>query len=111
MIRLFFILLVAVLIGLGAAWLADHDGLLTLTVSGYEVRTSAAFAVVLLFVLIIIAFVLMRLVLLVLGGPAKFSNFLSNRSAGKAYQALSTGLIAAAAGDTQEAMRAARDAE
>jgi len=111
MTRLLSILIAAGLIALGAAWLADHDGSLTLAVAGYEIRASAVFAAALLLAFMAVLFVLMRLAFLILGGPAKLGDFLASRRARNGYRALTRGLIAAAAGDAPEADEAARRGE
>ena len=110
MIRLVLILIVAGLIALGAVWLADHAGVLTLTIDGYEFRTSAALAAVLLLVIVALLFALLRLAPLLLAGPSRLGAFFGRRRASKAYRALSRGLIATAAGDRQGAVGAAREA-
>jgi HemY protein len=109
--RLFSVLIVAVLVGLAAAWLADAGGVVTVIMGGYEIRTSAAIAAASVFVASLLLLVLLRLISLIMLGPANVSAFLIQRRAGKAYHALSRGLVAAAAGDAHETAQAARHAE
>jgi HemY protein len=111
MMRLLFILVAAGVIALGAAWLADHDGVLTLIIAGYELRTSAGFAALLVLVLAALLFALTRVVFLILGGPAKLGAFFAGRRTRKGQEALVRGLLATAAADTVAARDAAGSAE
>jgi HemY protein len=111
MMRLLFILVAAGVIALGAAWLADHDGVLTLIIAGYELSTSAGFAALLVLVLAVLLFALMRVIFLIWGGPAKLGAFFAGRRTRKGQEALARGLLAAAAADTVAARDAAGSAE
>jgi HemY protein len=104
-------LLIALLVALAAAWLADNGGIVTLTIANYEIRTSAALGAVLLLALGILVAALFKVMMLIVGGPARLSTFLIHRRAGKAYHALSRGLVAAAAGDAHDAAHAAGHVE
>jgi HemY protein len=77
----------------------------------HDRRTSAAVGVALLLAVVVLLFILLQLASVILMGPARLSAFLVRRRAGKAYNALSRGLVAAAAGDAQQANQAARHAE
>ena len=111
MTRLLCVLIVALIVGLAAAWLADAGGVVTVIVAGYEIRTNMAVATAFVLVAAFVLLLLLRLISMLVLGPAKLSAFIIQRRAGKAYHALSRGLAAAAAGETQEATQAARHAE
>jgi HemY protein len=111
MTRLIGILIAAGLVGLGAAWLADHDGVLTFTMAGYEIRTSASFALLLLLIFSGLLALILRGAFALLRGPEIFGSFLASRRARKGYHVLSRGLVAAAAGDKDEAALASGRAE
>jgi HemY protein len=111
MIRLIAILITAGLIAATAAWFADHDGVLMLTIAGYEIRTSAGFAVLMMILLAALVLVVIQLVSFLFGGPSRIGAFFTGRRALHGYNALSRGLIAAAAGDTMEAANLARQSE
>ncbi len=111
MTRLVGVLIAAGLIGLGAAWLADHDGVLNFTMAGYEIRTSASFALLLLLVFSALLALVLRGAFALLRSPDKFGSFLASRRARKGYHALSRGLVAAAAGDKDEAAQHSQRAE
>lgn len=111
MTRLILVLFVALLVAFGAAWLAENSGVVTLTIANYEFRSSASVAAVLMLSLLILLGVLLKTISWIVDSPAKLSAFIVERRAGKAYQTLSRGFAAAAAGETQEAAQAARHAE
>ncbi len=108
MFRLIVILIVAGLAALAAVWLADHDGTLTLTITGYEIRMAATTGAVLLLLLVAAVYVGIRLIL---RGPARLSRYFAARRARNAFHELSKGLIAAAAEDAHEAEHAEHHVE
>ncbi|HEY4266023.1 MAG TPA: hypothetical protein VGM72_11945 [Micropepsaceae bacterium] len=77
MMRLLFILIIAGVAALAAAWVADHDAVLTLTVADYEIRTTAAVAVVILLVCFFVLRVALRILFAVLKGLAMAGGQLS----------------------------------
>ncbi|HXJ02848.1 MAG TPA: hypothetical protein VNH44_16630 [Micropepsaceae bacterium] len=79
MIRLLFILIIAGLVALGAAWIADHDVTMTLTVGSYEIRTTAAVAILLLLVLFLILWLFLHLVFSVFTGLTTARRALSGK--------------------------------
>ena len=111
MIRLLAILVAAGLIATGIAWLVDVPGGLDLAVGTYEFHTSASVAAGLLFFAIIVLFLLIRFAVILLGTPRMLSAWIRTRRARRGFQALSRGLVAAAAGDKEEAIRFARRGE
>ena len=83
MIRLLFILIVAGLVALGAVWVADHDAVLTLNIASYEIRTTAAVAVVLLLASFGVLWLLLRILFAILKGLTRAGGRLSgSREAG-----------------------------
>ena len=70
MIRLLVILLAAGVVGLSAAWIADHDSVLMLTVGDYEIRTTAAVAIALLLVCFAALWLVLRIMFTILRGLA-----------------------------------------
>lgn len=107
MIRLVSILVGAALIAAGIAWIADQQGLLVLTVGGYEIKTTASVAIGLAILATALIAFLTRVIVLVLSGP----DALGRWSARRGNKAISQGLVAAAAGDMLEARRQAKKAE
>jgi uncharacterized membrane-anchored protein len=77
MMRLLVILVIAGLVALGAAWIADHDAVLTLTVADYELRTTAMVAIAVLLVCFFVLWVALRILFAILKGFAKAGGWLS----------------------------------
>ncbi len=108
MMRLLLVLIVAGLIAVGVAWLADNDGTATLVLSSYEVSMNASVALVLIVILALVLAVVIRLAYVIAGSSAKLGTWTTERRAKQFYQALSHGLIAAASDDAAEAGHFAR---
>jgi uncharacterized membrane-anchored protein len=70
MIRLLVILIAAGLVALGAAWIADHDAVLMLTVGDYEIRSTAAVAIALLLVCFMALWLVLRVGFTIVRGLA-----------------------------------------
>ena len=70
MIRLIVILFAAGLVALSAAWIADHDAVLMLTVGDYEIRTTVAVAIALLLVCFLALWLVLRVLFTILRGLA-----------------------------------------
>jgi uncharacterized membrane-anchored protein len=100
MIRLLFILVVAGLVALMAAWIADHDMVLTLTAGSYELRTTVAVAAGLLIVCFTALWLLLRVLFAILSALAR-----TRRLAGQAK----TQPVSAHANDTAPQMVPAQD--
>ena len=110
MIRLLTILACAALVAAGIVWIADRQGDLIFTVDGYELRTSASVAIGFAILFAAFSAFATRLVALVLGGPGALGRWTTSRRLRRGNEALSRGLVAAAAGDGNEARRHARKA-
>jgi uncharacterized membrane-anchored protein len=77
MMRFASVLIVAVLVGLGVAWLADHNQPLTLLVPNYEIRTTTEVAGALLLVCFAILWLVLRLVFAFFTSFARTARWLS----------------------------------
>lgn len=105
MIRILFYLAVVFLIGLGFAWLADRPGDMVVTFEGYQYRVSlmvAAVAVVAIVAAVMIAWWLLKAIW---NSPYSVARYFRVRRRDRGYQSLSTGMIAAGAGDAALARR------
>ncbi|MCP4317761.1 MAG: heme biosynthesis protein HemY, partial [Hyphomicrobiales bacterium] len=105
MIRLLIYIAVVLLLGFGFAWLADRPGDLVVTWQGQRIEMSlmvAATAVVALVAVIMFGWWLIRSIA---ASPHTVSRFFRARKRDRGYQALSTGLIAAGAGDAATARK------
>ncbi|MFZ2103046.1 MAG: heme biosynthesis protein HemY [Oricola sp.] len=106
---LFFVVAIAIL-GLGFAWVADTPGILVLTVAGREITVTlmvAAVALVATVFAIMLAWWLLRVLVT---SPHRMQRFFRARRRDRGYQSLSTGIIAAGAGDSVTARRMLKQA-
>ncbi len=109
--RLFTFLIVAAFVAFAVAWIANRQGELVYVIDGYEVTTSAGTAIGLVLLFAAFVVVLTRIVAIVLAGPDALGRWSSLRRMRRGHDALSRGLVAAAAGDVAEARRHARKAQ
>jgi HemY protein len=100
MIRILFYVLIVLALGAGFAWLADRPGELSLIWQGSRVEMSLMVAATLLASLIAAILIVIWLVRVVWLSPHSISRYFRARKRDRGYQALSTGLIAAGAGDS-----------
>jgi HemY protein len=110
MIRILVFLLVVFALGLGFAWLADRPGEMVVTFDGYQYQVSlmvAAVAVVAVVAAVMIAWWLLKSIW---NSPYTISRYFRVRRRDRGYQALSTGMIAAGAGDGALARRKTKEA-
>ncbi|CAM5533961.1 HemY protein [Aquamicrobium terrae] len=110
MIRVLFFLLVVFALGLGFSWLADRPGDMVMTLGGYQYQVSlmvAAVAVVAAVAAVMIAWWLVRSIW---NSPYAIARHFRVRRRDRGYQALSTGMIAAGAGDGALARRKSKEA-
>lgn len=105
MIRVLLFLVLVFALGLGFSWLADRPGTLVMTISGmrYEVTVMvAAVAVAAIVATVMISWWLLKAIW---NSPRSVSRYFRARKRDRGYQSLSTGMIAAGAGDTGLARR------
>lgn len=105
MIRIIFFLLLIGAAGLGAAWIADQNGDLTLVWDGWRVSTTLAVAVLGFAVAVAAALVLWSIVTGVLRLPRRMREASRARSEARGRDAIAKGLIAIGAGDQDAARR------
>lgn len=99
MIRILFFLIVVFALGLGFAWLADRPGDMVVTVDGYQYQVSLMVAATLTVALVAAVMVAWWMVKAIWNSPYTISRYFRVRRRDRGYQALSTGMIAAGAGD------------
>ncbi|MFN7103259.1 MAG: heme biosynthesis HemY N-terminal domain-containing protein [Pseudorhizobium sp.] len=99
MIRLFAFILVVLALGWGFAWLADRPGFIAITWQDYLVETSLMVAATAVAAVIIAIMVLWWLFQVIWTSPHSIRRHFRARKRDRGYQALSTGLIAAGAGN------------
>jgi HemY protein len=109
MIRLVFFLIVVGAIALGAAWLADRPGDVVVTWQGLRIETSLLVSAAAILVLMALLGLLWSLARTALRSPTVLANHLRNRRGERAYEAISSGLVAVGAGDIAAARRLAAE--
>jgi HemY protein len=110
MLRVVFYLIPVFLIALGFAWLADRPGDMVVTFNGYQYQVTLMVAAVIVAVLIAAVMISWWLVKAIWNSPYTVSRYFRVRRRDRGYQALSTGMIAAGAGDAALARKKNREA-
>ncbi|MBM3630060.1 MAG: heme biosynthesis protein HemY, partial [Alphaproteobacteria bacterium] len=104
-------LLLAGALMLAVGWLADRPGEVSITWQGWRVDTSFGMMLAGAAALAALAVALASLWRLVVTGPRRFRRWSRDRRRRRGYAALTSGLVAVAAGDPQDARRHARRAD
>lgn len=99
MFRILFYLLIVFAAGLGFAWLADRPGELVVTIGGYEYKATLLVAATALAAFVAAILISWWVISGLWNSPRAISRHFRARKRDRGYQALSTGLIAAGAGD------------
>ncbi len=108
--RILFFLLVVFALGLGFAWLAERPGEIVVTFAGYQYQATLMVAAVAVTAIVAAAMILWWLVKSIWNSPYTISRYFRVRRRDRGYQALSTGMIAAGAGDAGLAHKKKREA-
>ncbi|RVA76075.1 heme biosynthesis HemY N-terminal domain-containing protein, partial [Mesorhizobium sp. M7A.F.Ca.CA.001.11.2.1] len=110
MIRLLAFLIVVFALGLGFAWLADRPGDMVVTFNGYQYQVSLMVAAVAVVAVVAAVMILWWLLKALWNSPYTISRYFRVRRRDRGYQALSTGMIAAGAGDGALARKKTKEA-
>src|SRR5690606_17411972 len=110
MFRVLFFLFVILLLGLGLTWLADQPGDVVISFAGKRMETNLVAALAMAVAVVAVLLVAWWLLRTIFGGPSRLRRYFRVRRRDRGYQALSTGLIAAGAGDAGQARRMGRQA-
>ncbi|WP_292897687.1 MULTISPECIES: heme biosynthesis protein HemY [unclassified Nitratireductor] len=110
MFRILFYLVVVFLLGLGFAWLAERPGDLVVTFAGYRYEVSLMVAAVAIVAIVATVMILWWLIRSIWTSPYAVARYFRVRRRDRGYQALSTGMIAAGAGDGGLARRMSQQA-
>ena len=105
MIRLLIFIALVLALGFGFAWLADRPGEMVITWQGQQIEMSLMVAVSTLVSLIVAVMITWWIIKILVTSPQAFSRYFRARKRDRGYQALSTGLIAAGAGDAATAKK------
>jgi len=108
MLRAVLVFLGLAALGVAAAWLADHPGLISMEWGGRRIETSTAVAATAVLILLIIVAALYRFWRWLATSPMALSHLRAEGRRRKGYQSLSSGLVAVAAGDVGQAKKLAK---
>jgi HemY protein len=110
MLRILFFLGVVFALGLGFAWLADRPGDLVVTLDGYQYQVTLMVAAVAIAAIVAAVMLTWWVVKVIWRSPYLVSRYFRVRRRDRGYQALSTGMIAAGAGDAGLARKKKKEA-
>ncbi|MBO6717305.1 MAG: heme biosynthesis protein HemY [Rhizobiaceae bacterium] len=110
MLRILAYLALVFAVGYGFAWLANRPGEMTVTFGGYEYQVSLMVAAVILTAVVTTVMLTWWLLKSIWYSPQTISRYFRVRRRDRGYQALSTGMIAAGAGDAVLARAKNREA-
>lgn len=105
MIRILAYFAVVFAVAVGAAWLADRPGTVSVDWQGWRLDTSVMVAVVALLALLAATLVVWAVLRGLVRAPSLFRRFLGRRKQDKGRTALSRGLVAVGSGDAKLARR------
>ena len=105
MFRILSFIIVVFALGLGFAWLADRPGDMIVTFNGYQYEVTLMVAAVAVVAVVAAAMILWWLLKSIWMSPYLVSRYFRVRRRDRGYQALSTGMLAAGAGDVALARR------
>jgi HemY protein len=110
MVRVLLYLAVFACLAVGAVWLADRPGEVSVLWQGYRIETSVAIAAIGVVLLALLALLFWILVRFLLGLPSAFSFATRARRRARGFEAVSRGMVAIGAGDPVAAGRHAAEA-
>ena len=110
MLRVLFYFVVVAALGFGFAWLADRPGELDVTFAGNHYNVPLITAVAGIVAIVAAMLILWWLVKSIIQSPYTLRRHFRARKRDRGYQSLSTGLIAAGAGDAEAARRMTKQA-
>lgn len=110
MIRILFFLAVVFALALGFGWLADRPGDMVVTFEGYQYQVSLMVAAVAVTAVVATIMLVWWMTKAVWNSPYTIARYFRVRRRDRGYQALSTGMIAAGAGDAALARKKNKEA-
>ncbi len=105
MIRIVLFLIIVGALSLGVAWLADRPGDVVIVWQGLRIETSLLVLGAGLFAALVALVLIWSLIRAILRSPGLLSRHRQYRRGVRAYEAISNGLIAVGAGDTEAAQK------
>ena len=110
MLRILFFLVLVFALGVGFAWLADRPGDMVVTFDGYQYQVSLMVAAVIVTAITAAVMLTWWLAKSIWSSPYTVARYFRVRRRDRGYQALSTGMIAAGAGDAELARKKKKEA-
>ncbi len=111
MLRTLWFLGMVVLISLSFTFLAGSPSHVSLDWLGYRVNTTIPMLASMIMGFSLIVVLIFRFWLLIKYAPKSIANIIYNKKRGRGYKALTAGMVAVAAGDSEEALKQAKLAE
>ena len=111
MIQALWFMVVLAALALAGVWLADHPGSVTVLWQGYRLDSSVALLVSVVAVIAVVAALVYRFWIVLLGLPSAFGRRRTARRRRRGFEALTRGMVAVAAGDAEDARRQGKRAE
>jgi HemY protein len=108
--RILVFIAVASALAMGAVWLAERPGEVSIVWGGLTIETTVAIAAIGVVVLVVLGMMLWTLVSFMFGLPTAFSFASRARKRARGFEAVSRGMVAIGAGDPAAARRHAADA-
>lgn len=105
MLRVLLFLAIVAALAFGFAWLADRPGTVAIDWMGYQIELSAMTAMVAILTLVVLVMAIWWVLKLLVRSPQIMGGYFSSRRRDKAYEAHSSGLVAAGSGDARAALR------
>jgi HemY protein len=109
MTRVVSFLIVVGLLSLGLAWIADRPGDVLITWQGLRIETSIMVLGAAILFLVVLLLLLWSLLRAIWRSPTLFANLRRHRRGVRAYEAISSGLVAVGSGDIAAARRLAAE--
>ena len=110
MIRVVLFLVVVGTLALGVAWFADRPGDVIVTWQGMRIETSLMVLGAALLAAMVVLALIWTLLRAIVRSPFLFTRFMRHRRGVRAYEAISSGLVAVGAGNVAAARKLASDA-
>jgi HemY protein len=111
MIRAIYLFLIIAILALAGVWLADNPGVVSVRWGGYVIETSMVFLAGAALIVALFLSILFSTYRWMRTRPGSWGGAFASRRRGRGLDALSNGMVAIAAGDADEARRAAIEAE
>lgn len=111
MVRSIYLFVLFAILAVAGVWLTDHPGQVSVKWDNYVIETNVIVLVLGALLAGVIVTLAYRLYVWLKNGPARLGGAFAARKRSKGLEALSTGMVAIAAGDANEARLAAIEAE